>query len=84
VLLFARIADGNLEIVVSDNGPGMDTDDLKAIMEGQARHRDGDSGILKGLGLALARQLVESHGGSFQMDSVPGEGTTVVMRLPEI
>jgi signal transduction histidine kinase len=84
VLLFARISDGNLEIVVSDNGPGMDSANLKAILEGQTRNRDDDSGVLQGLGLALAKQLVESHGGSFQMDSVAGEGTTVMMRLPAI
>jgi signal transduction histidine kinase len=82
--LFARISDENLEIVVSDNGPGMDAASLKAILEGQARGRHDDSGVLQGLGLALAKQLVESHGGSFQMDSVAGEGTTVIMRLPAI
>ena len=35
-----------------------------------------------GLGLPLAKALAEIHGGSLTLDSVPGEGTTVTVRLP--
>jgi signal transduction histidine kinase len=81
VLLFARIVGDALEIIVSDNGHGMGAAELSAVLEGQGRSRDQESGVLQGLGLALAKQLVESHGGSFDMDSRSGEGTSVIMRL---
>jgi signal transduction histidine kinase len=35
-----------------------------------------------GLGLPLARQFVEAHGGTIQLQSEPGQGTTVTLRLP--
>lgn len=39
--------------------------------------------VLQGLGLPLARQLLQSHGGSLKVESKTGEGTTVVMTLPQ-
>lgn len=69
VLVFARHGDdGAVEIIVSDNGDGMDTSAID----------DADTG----LGLRLARQLVESHGGSLTIESEAGQGTTVIMSLP--
>ncbi|MBL0925138.1 MAG: PAS-domain containing protein [Sphingomonadaceae bacterium] len=80
VLLFGRLKGNTLEIVVSDNGNGIKAEELSAIVAGQGRGQSG--GVLQGLGLALAKQLVESHGGRFEMDSRPGEGTSVIIRLP--
>jgi signal transduction histidine kinase len=70
-LLFAHDKDGSLEIVVSDNGPGLG-----------ANASGGNEGVLQGLGLPLAKQLVESHNGRFVVESKVGEGTTVIMTLP--
>ena len=42
--------------------------------------RDGDAAL--GLGLPLTRQFVEQHGGRVTLESEPGEGTTVLIRLP--
>jgi signal transduction histidine kinase len=70
-LLFAHDKDGTLEIVVSDNGPGLG-----------ANASGGNEGVLQGLGLPLAKQLVESHNGRFVVESKVGEGTTVIMTLP--
>jgi signal transduction histidine kinase len=42
------------------------------------------SSTAQGLGLPLAKQLIESHGGTFTLDSLPGEGTTVIMSLPPL
>jgi signal transduction histidine kinase len=75
VLLFAREAGDALEIVVSDNGPGMSSKNQAAIFDSQ-------DGVLQGLGLPLAKQLIESHTGSFKLESKAGEGTTVIMILP--
>ena len=75
VLLFARNSGDACEIVVSDNGPGISK-------KNQATMFDSEEGVLQGLGLPLAKQLVESHGGNFKLDSKVGEGTTVIMTLP--
>jgi signal transduction histidine kinase len=42
----------------------------------------GDDTRGSGLGLAIARQLVVSHGGEIAAESVPGEGTAILVRLP--
>ena len=75
VLLFARLTEKSLEVVVSDNGAGISE-------ESRAALSDSDEGVLKGLGLPLARQLIESHNGSFKIESKEGEGTTIIMILP--
>lgn len=77
VLLFARTNKDVLEVIVSDNGLGISAEKRAAIS-------DNDEGVLKGLGLALAKQLVESHGGVFALESKEGEGTTVIMKLPRV
>jgi signal transduction histidine kinase len=74
VLLFARPVKDALEIIISDNGPGLSDSALEL--------RSGGEGVLRGLGIPLARQLVESHGGKLDVKSRKGEGTTVTMRLP--
>ncbi len=76
VLLHADGDDKGIEIVVSDNGPGM-PDAVAAITEGtQAGTQSG------GIGLSLARQLVAAHGGTMQVMSEKGQGTLVRVSLP--
>jgi signal transduction histidine kinase len=76
VLLHADGDDTGVEIVVSDNGPGM-PDAIAAITEGtQAATQSG------GIGLSLARQLVAAHGGTMQVMSEKGQGTLVRVSLP--
>ena len=76
VLLHADGDDGKVEIVVSDNGPGM-PDAVAAVTEGtQAGTQSG------GIGLALARQLVAAHGGTMEVMSEKGQGTLVRVTLP--
>jgi signal transduction histidine kinase len=79
-------ADGNASrarIVVSDNGPGMDEAAAKAAFE-----RFAEPGIQPGgeralgLGLPLAKQFVEAHGGDIALVSELGEGTLVTVELP--
>ena len=45
----------------------------------EARNRDSGGA---GLGLAIAKQLVEDHDGRISLESVPGEGSTFTVRLP--
>ncbi|WP_252257598.1 PAS domain-containing sensor histidine kinase [Erythrobacter aurantius] len=67
-------------IVVSDNGEGMTPDEL-ARAEGSLRGGD-EAGEGTGLGIRLARQLVEAHGGTLEMASEKGRGTVAAITLP--
>ncbi len=79
-----RNASGEIEIVVSDNGPGIPTDELGRIFKPFSRldSRYDSRGNGTGLGLALVRGLTELHGGRVEIDSAPGKGTSVTVTLP--
>jgi signal transduction histidine kinase len=85
VLMAARWQGDDLELVVSDDGPGMrETDVLRVSSDNAVPNRlDSNGSITQGLGLPLARQIIESHGGTLQLHCAPGEGTTVIMVLPQ-
>lgn len=83
ILIHASGDRNGVTLVVSDNGPGMDvqaqTMSLDPVLRSQKAAGQGGNG---GLGLPLARKLVELHGGQFELESQPGAGTTVALRLP--
>ena len=79
-----RILDNAIEITASDTGPGISDDDLPLVFERFYRtdpSRDRATGGA-GLGLTIARRLVEAHGGTLEVSSEPGEGSTFTVRLP--
>ena len=65
-----------IEISIRDNGKGMTPHALQQCIE-EGRDPDG-----QGLGLAIARSIVEARGGALRMLSEPDHGTTVVVSLP--
>jgi signal transduction histidine kinase len=78
----ARV-DGEVQISVSDSGPGIAPEDQARIFEEfqqAAAGREQREGT--GLGLALSRRLVELHGGHIWVDSEVGKGSTFVFTLP--
>ena len=76
VLLHADGDAKGIDIIVSDNGPGM-PDAVAAVTKGtQTGTQSG------GIGLALARQLVAAHGGTMEVMSEKGQGTLVRISLP--
>ena len=85
VTVGARDLGAEVEFWVSDEGPGVPTDQLELVFNrfhrtDAARSReDGGSG----LGLTIARAIVEAHGGWIRAESEPGSGTTVRFRLPQ-
>lgn len=68
---------------VRDNGIGIPADDLPRLFE-RFRRAGNTAGRIAGAGVGLVnvRHLVESHGGTIQIESVEGEGTTVLITLP--
>lgn len=83
VLVEASGRKGKSQVVISDNGAGMDPATLARAMEGIKVSADG-KGVERrqGLGLPLARQLIEAHGGTLQLMSEPGQGTAAIVELP--
>ncbi|HXR61687.1 MAG TPA: HAMP domain-containing sensor histidine kinase [Solirubrobacterales bacterium] len=80
----ARAVGAEVEIAVSDDGPGIPPEQLERIFE---RFTRGDAGLTQrvggtGLGLAISKSLVELHGGSIAAESTPGFGSTFRVRLP--
>ncbi|WP_427969633.1 ATP-binding protein [Altererythrobacter sp.] len=69
-------------IVISDNGEGMSADELARAVGGLSELADGKLEKRQGLGIPLARQLIEAHGGTLTMQSEKGAGTTAIIRLP--
>jgi signal transduction histidine kinase/HAMP domain-containing protein len=82
----AAADDRGVSFSIADNGVGIDAKDLPLIFE-RFRQIDGSSTRAyrgMGIGLALAKAFVELHGGTIQVDSEPGRGTTFRIRLPRI
>jgi signal transduction histidine kinase len=80
----ARVADNGVEIIVTDNGPGIPPAQLEHIFERFVR---GDAGLTQrvggtGLGLAISKSLVELHGGTITADSVVDRGSSFRIFLP--
>jgi signal transduction histidine kinase len=80
----ARAVGAEVEIAVNDNGPGIPESQLDLVFE---RFTRGDAGLTQrvggtGLGLAISKSLVDLHGGTIEVESTPGVGSTFLIRLP--
>jgi signal transduction histidine kinase len=85
ITLSARTeAPDDLVIEVADNGVGIAPENLAKVMTpfGQVDDALSREHMGTGLGLPLAKELVELHGGTLKIESAPGKGTTVTLRLP--
>jgi signal transduction histidine kinase len=83
ILVDLERGDEGLRLVVSDNGPGMDAATLARAAEGLKMGSDGRTAERRqGIGLPLARQLIEAHGGRLELLSEPGQGTAAIIHLP--
>lgn len=70
---------GGAVIEVRDSGVGIEPDELDRVFD---RFHKGSTSRGSGLGLTISRDLVLAHDGSIEIDSVPGAGTAVRVRLP--
>lgn len=78
-----RRPDGSVCASVSDNGPGMDQKTASRVFEQFFRGEGAQKTPGSGLGLALARRIVELHGGSIRVDSSVGCGSVFTVVLPK-
>jgi len=72
--------DGEVIVSVSDNGCGMDDTVMSRMFEPFFTTKDVGKGT--GLGLSMSYSIIERHGGLIDVQSKPGDGTTVTIRLP--
>ena len=73
---------GDIKILVSDNGIGIGKEDLKHIFERLYKCDKGRSEKGSGLGLSIAHQLVEKMNGTISVESMQGKGTTFILLFP--
>jgi two-component system sensor histidine kinase BaeS len=84
ITLSAERTGGGVRLRVSDNGAGIPAEDLPYIFgrsfrgDKARRQEEGETG----LGLAIAKSLVEAQGGKISVESAVGEGTTFTIELP--
>ncbi len=79
-----RLADGALEVAVSDTGIGISAEDQAVVFDAfrQVGRHYSNKHEGTGLGLALTRRFVELHDGTLRLRSAPGEGSTFIFTLP--
>ncbi|MFW6104583.1 MAG: ATP-binding protein [Candidatus Bipolaricaulota bacterium] len=84
IKITAKIQEDQVEVRVEDNGEGIPKSDLPRIFDRfhrVDRSRSRETGG-SGLGLTIAREIIEAHGGKIEAESEKGEGTTLVFTLP--
>lgn len=84
ILLSAAKSRGTILLRVQDNGAGIAPEDLPHIFDrfyrsDKSRQQNGESG----LGLAIARSIVEAHGGSLSAESIQDKGSIFIITFPE-
>jgi two-component system, OmpR family, sensor kinase len=82
VSLSAKLQGRTILLAVSDTGPGISREDLPHVFERFYRADASRSSGQTGLGLAISKAIVEVHGGTIDVSSQPGSGTTFTVVLP--
>ena len=81
VTIEAVADDDTVRVVVSDTGPGIPRNQRERIFERFVQGREGPGGAA-GLGLAIVRDIVETHGGRVHLESEAGRGSRFTIDLP--
>jgi signal transduction histidine kinase len=76
----ADLVEDQVAVRISDTGSGISPELVSTLFEPFERH---DGVRMRGVGLAVAKSIVEAHGGEISIRSVAGKGTTVDIRLPK-
>lgn len=84
VVMGACRVNGEVEVYVRDQGPGIQAEEAERLfrpfVRARVRPTGGESST--GLGLVICKWIVEAHGGTIRVHSVPGEGSTFSFTLP--
>ena len=70
----------NVRIEIADDGPGIPREAMARIFTPFFTTKEVGKGM--GLGLTITRQVIKQHGGTLEVDSTLGQGTTFTIRLP--
>jgi signal transduction histidine kinase/GAF domain-containing protein len=83
-LITISVDDDEVRVEVSDKGPGIEADELKAVFESFYRSKRARISRVSGsgLGLSIAKGLIEAQGGRIWAESTVGDGSTFVFTLP--
>ena len=81
VRVWADKREGRVVYCVEDNGIGIDSEDREAIFR-LFRRLDPERGAGYGLGLAIARRVLDRHGGEIRLESTPNQGSKFLVSLP--
>lgn len=84
VILAGETGQEELQLVIRDTGIGIAASELPRVFDKFFQIDPTHAGQVRGFGLGLfyARQFVQDHGGTISLESVPGAGTTVTIKLP--
>ena len=77
-----RLSEAVMELVVTDQGPGIPEADRQLVFERFHRSREARAMPGSGLGLAIVSQVVTRHGGTVEIGDAPGGGAAVQVTLP--
>jgi signal transduction histidine kinase len=83
-LIAGRDDAGGVFIAIADTGPGIAADDIPRILEAYGRTDSAERAAIEGtgLGLPLVKTMIELHGGTLEIESRPGTGSTFTLRFP--
>jgi len=82
VRISTKLQGSMILLAVSDTGPGISSEDLPHVFERFYRADQSRSSGQTGLGLAISKAIVEAHGGTIEVSSKSGAGTTFTVVLP--
>lgn len=80
LMFTADLIEDQVAVRISDTGSGILPEVLSTLFEPFERH---DGVRMRGVGLAVAKSIIDAHGGRISIRSVAGKGTTVDIRLPK-
>ena len=86
IQIASRVLNSQLLINVTDNGSGIDEDSLPYIFDKfyQAKNQSLRKAKGTGLGLAITKKIIQLHGGTIQVESKIGHGTTFLIKMPAL
>jgi heavy metal sensor kinase len=76
------VAENHVAIAIADQGPGIPDVDISRIFNRFHRMESSRTSAGSGLGLAIAKAIADEHGGTIEVDSKPGSGSTFTLVLP--